>query len=124
MKIKEVTEAISRIGAGEFPGGKDELYDISGPRYPLPGGSGLTFNLKKSSYAVEINIYSSSGEIVGGIYLNPMSIGPMHGYKVGTITVDEKYRKMGIGMALYGLFFTQIKAPLFAGESQTPGGRK
>jgi hypothetical protein len=44
--------------------------------------------------------------------------------KVGTITVDEDYRGMGIAKALYGIVLTIMKRPLLAGSSQTPGGRR
>lgn len=44
--------------------------------------------------------------------------------QVGTITVDEDYRGIGIAKALYGIVLTIMKRPLLAGSSQTPGGRK
>lgn len=43
---------------------------------------------------------------------------------VGTITVDEDYRGLGIAKALYGIVLTILKRPLIAGDSQTPGGRR
>jgi hypothetical protein len=43
---------------------------------------------------------------------------------VGTITVDEDYRGLGIAKALYGIVLTIMKRPLLAGSSQTPGGRR
>lgn len=44
--------------------------------------------------------------------------------QVGTITVDEDYRGVGLAKALYGIVLTIMKRPLAAGTSQTPGGRK
>lgn len=44
--------------------------------------------------------------------------------QVGTITVHEDYRGMGLAKALYGIVLTIMKRPLVAGISQTPGGRK
>ena len=45
-------------------------------------------------------------------------------YKVGTITVHEDYRGIGIAKALYGIVLSQLKLTLVSGSSQTPGGRK
>lgn len=44
--------------------------------------------------------------------------------QVGTITVDEDYRGMGLAKALYGIVLTIMKKTLIAGDSQTPGGRR
>lgn len=44
--------------------------------------------------------------------------------QVGTITVDEDYRGVGIAKAMYGVVLTIMKRPLLAGSSQTPGGRR
>jgi hypothetical protein len=44
--------------------------------------------------------------------------------QVGTITVDEDYRGVGIAKALYGIVLTIMRRPLLAGSSQTPGGRR
>lgn len=45
-------------------------------------------------------------------------------FQVGTITVDEGYRSMGLAKALYGIVLTKMKISLVAGSSQTPGGRR
>ena len=44
--------------------------------------------------------------------------------QVGSITVDEDYRGMGLAKALYGIVLTIMKKTLIAGSSQTPGGRR
>ncbi len=55
---------------------------------------------------------------VGGSFPLPGAV------QVGTITVDEDYRGMGLAKALYGIVLTIMRRPLLAGSSQTPGGRK
>jgi GNAT superfamily N-acetyltransferase len=44
--------------------------------------------------------------------------------QVGSITVDEDYRGMGLAKALYGIVLTIMKKTLVAGGEQTPGGRR
>ena len=44
--------------------------------------------------------------------------------QVGSITVDEDYRGMGLAKALYGIVLTIMKKTLLAGNEQTPGGRR
>ena len=68
----------------------------------------------------------SPGKLIGQLTVN--SVGrsfPMaDALQVGTITVDEDYRGVGIAKALYGVVLTIMKRPLLAGSSQTPGGRR
>ena len=68
----------------------------------------------------------SPGKLIGQLTVN--SVGnsfPLPGaVQVGTITVDEDYRGMGLAKALYGIVLTIMKLPLLAGSSQTPGGRR
>jgi GNAT superfamily N-acetyltransferase len=64
------------------------------------------------------------GKLVGQLTLHPVSGFPLKGaLQVGTITVDEDYRGIGLAKALYGIVLTILKRPLLAGSSQTPGGR-
>lgn len=44
--------------------------------------------------------------------------------QVGSITVDEDYRGMGLAKALYGIVLSIMKKTLVAGNEQTPGGRR
>jgi len=44
--------------------------------------------------------------------------------QVGSITVDEDYRGMGLAKALYGIVLTIMKKTLISGNEQTPGGRR
>jgi hypothetical protein len=66
------------------------------------------------------------GRLVGKLSLHNMSSDfPLKGaLQVGTITVDEQYRGVGLAKALYGIVLTIMKRPLLAGSSQTPGGRR
>jgi len=69
---------------------------------------------------------NAPGKLVGQLTLN--NVGPyfpLNGaVQVGTITVDEDYRGVGLAKALYGIVLTIMKRPLLAGSSQTPGGRR
>ncbi len=69
---------------------------------------------------------SAPGKLVGELTVNDVShYFPMKGaVQVGTITVDENYRGVGLAKALYGIVLTIMKRPLLAGSSQTPGGRR
>jgi GNAT superfamily N-acetyltransferase len=66
------------------------------------------------------------GKLIGQLTVNDVgSSFPLPGaVQVGTITVDEDYRGMGLAKALYGIVLTIMKRPLLAGSSQTPGGRR
>jgi len=66
------------------------------------------------------------GKLIGQLTVNDVSSSfPLPGaVQVGTITVDEDYRGMGLAKALYGIVLTIMKRPLLAGSSQTPGGRR
>ncbi len=68
----------------------------------------------------------SPGKLIGQLTVNDVSRSfPLPGaVQVGTITVHEDYRGMGLAKALYGIVLTIMKRPLLAGSSQTPGGRK
>ena len=67
----------------------------------------------------------SPGRLVGRLTLHKTYNFPIaNALQVGTITVDEQYRGVGLAKALYGIVLTIMKRPLVAGSSQTPGGRK
>jgi len=64
-------------------------------------------------------------QIIGKLSLEKPWNFPIPGaLQVGTITVDEDYRGMGLAKALYGIVLTILKRPLVAGSAQTPGGRR
>lgn len=66
------------------------------------------------------------GKLIGKLTVAAADRGfPLPGaVQVGTITVDEDYRGVGIAKAMYGVVLTIMKRPLLAGSSQTPGGRR
>lgn len=68
----------------------------------------------------------SPGKLIGQLTVNVLGKSfPIPGaVQVGTITVDEDYRGVGLAKALYGIVLTIMKRPLVAGDSQTPGGRR
>jgi ribosomal protein S18 acetylase RimI-like enzyme len=64
-------------------------------------------------------------QLIGKLTLEHPWKFPLKGaLQVGTITVDEDYRGIGLAKALYGIALTILKRPLLAGSSQTPGGRR
>lgn len=64
-------------------------------------------------------------QIIGKLSLEKPYSFPIQGaLQVGTITVDEDYRGVGLAKALYGIVLTIMKRPLIAGGAQTPGGRR
>ena len=119
----------------------------------LPGGSGLSYSVQKVGGGViikiwdtvnkkemsrpkesEPNYYSrleqwrlerhSPGILVGRLSLSPIRFPLKGAVQVDAITVDEDYRNMGIGKAMYGIVLSILRKPLVAGDSQTPGGRR
>jgi hypothetical protein len=65
------------------------------------------------------------GQLIGKLtVVRAISFPLKRAVQVGTITVDEDYRGVGIAKALYGIVLTILKRPLLAGTSQTPGGRR
>jgi GNAT superfamily N-acetyltransferase len=68
---------------------------------------------------------SAPGQLIGKLSVETDTSFPLkRAVQVGTITVDEDYRGVGIAKALYGIVLTILKRPLLAGTSQTPGGRR
>jgi ribosomal protein S18 acetylase RimI-like enzyme len=68
----------------------------------------------------------SPGKLIGQLTVDAVGRNfPLPGaVQVGTITVDEDYRGVGLAKAMYGIVLTIMKRPLLAGTSQTPGGRR
>ena len=68
----------------------------------------------------------SPGKLIGQLTVSTLGRSfPVPGaVQVGTITVDEDYRGVGLAKAMYGIVLTIMKRPLLAGSSQTPGGRR
>jgi GNAT superfamily N-acetyltransferase len=75
-------------------------------------------------YKREWEAQHKNGTLVGRLSLERYN-GPFkNAWEVGTITVDEDRRGIGLAKALYGIVLTQLGATLVSGNSQTPGGRR
>lgn len=113
-----------KANKGEFP---EEPTSTQRPPYytPREWASRVEY-IKKRNQRRKAEFDAAPGHLVGQLSLHDVShYFPMKGaLQVGTITVDEDYRGVGIAKALYGIVLTIMKRPLLAGSSQTPGGRK
>lgn len=128
-----------------LPGGSGLTYSIEDPRYepiiklwdpntktadPKPKQEYNEFTSEYNERLAAWQKRQATGEkipqIIGKLTLEvPYDGFPLKGaLQVGTITVDEDYRGMGLAKALYGIVLSVMKRPLIAGSSQTPGGRK
>jgi GNAT superfamily N-acetyltransferase len=128
-----------------LPGGSGLLYHVGGSNYsPMvtmwdpegldgaqePGRRNP--NELSSEYQARLKKWKAQqargarqSQLIGKLTLEHVDAFPMPGaVQVGTITVDEDYRGLGIAKALYGIVLTIMKRPLLAGSSQTPGGRR
>jgi len=128
----------------ELPGGSGLLYTIepgrNEPTIKLWDPNSQTADLKpkkspyefRSEYEERLQAWEKrqrSGkkvpQLIGKLTLEEPWRFPLKGaLQVGTITVDEDYRGLGIAKALYGIVLTIMKRPLIAGSAQTPGGRR
>lgn len=134
----------SRKSYTPLPGGSGLTYSIEDPTgEPIiklwdPNNSNADIKPKRSPYEFTSEYNErlkawkqrqASGEkvpqIIGKLTLEAPYLFPVKGaLQVGTITVDEDYRGVGLAKALYGIVLTIMKRPLVAGGSQTPGGRR
>ena len=81
--------------------------------------------IKQRNERLKASFDQSPGKLIGELRLHkPYNFPMKNALQVGTITVDEDYRGVGLAKALYGIVLTIMKRPLVAGDSQTPGGRK
>lgn len=137
MRSQEFLPEIERLKARDYEGGKDEIEYVAKRRAgltPLPGGSGLLYNVQGDKYFPMIVIWDPDGpdarpgrpQPIGKLSLERAEYRiPIPGaLKVGSITVDEDYRGRGIARSLYGIVLSVMRRPLIAGDSQTPGGRQ
>lgn len=143
MRLNE----IERLSRGTYTGGRQDLAreEPPGSIKPLPGGSRYVYaiegipdnytilildpalkqHLTRGSYEFDWwGPNTNSNGVVAKLDVYKTDSFPIPAWKVGTITVDEKYRGQGLAMALYGIVLTVQKRTLVAGDSQTPGGRK
>ena len=82
-------------------------------------------NIKQRNERLKAAFDQAPGKLIGELRLHkPYNFPMKNALQVGTITVDEDYRGVGLAKALYGIVLTIMKRPLVAGDSQTPGGRR
>jgi GNAT superfamily N-acetyltransferase len=137
MRAQDFVTEIERLKARDYPGGKDEIEYLAKSRAglaPLPGGSGLLYNVQGNQSRPMIVIWDPQGpdarpsrpQPIGKLSLESAERQvPLPGaLRVGSITVDEDYRGQGIAKSLYGIVLSIMRRPLVAGSSQTPGGRQ
>jgi GNAT superfamily N-acetyltransferase len=137
MRAHDFVTEIERLKARDYAGGKDEIEYVAKRRAglaPLPGGSGLLYNVQGNRHEPMVVIWDPEGpdaqpgrpQPIGKLSLYSYSQKvPLPGaLQVGSITVDEDYRGRGIARSLYGIVLSVMRRPLVAGESQTPGGRQ
>jgi GNAT superfamily N-acetyltransferase len=136
-KSQPVVTEIERLNTRDYQGGKDEIEYLAKNRTgltPVPGGSGLLYNVKTGGYGPMVVIWDPKGpdarpgrpQPIGKLSLERADRRvPIKGaLQVGSITVDEDYRGQGIAKSLYGIVLSVMRRPLVAGSSQTPGGRQ
>jgi FMN phosphatase YigB (HAD superfamily) len=136
MPEDAVVTEIERIRARDYQGGKYEIEYLakSSGLAPLPGGSGLLYNVQGNKHFPMIMIWDPRGpdaqpnrpQPIGKLSLESADRRvPIPGaLQVASITVDEDYRGRGIARSLYGIVLSIMRRPLIAGEMQTPGGRQ
>lgn len=112
------------------PAGKGEFQPAPiGPRpsyYTRPEWASRIEYMQQRDARRKAEFDRSPGKLIGQLTVDSVDHSfPIPGaVQVGTITVDEDYRGVGIAKALYGVVLTIMKRPLLAGTSQTPGGRR
>lgn len=81
--------------------------------------------IKQRNEKLKASFDRAPGKLIGELNLHkPYDFPIKNALQVGTITVDEDYRGIGLAKALYGIVLTIMRRPLVAGDSQTPGGRR
>jgi hypothetical protein len=82
-----------------------------------------------SEYATRLRAWEktngkSGPAIVAKLSVSNVDLPIPNAVQVGSITVDEDYRGIGLAKALYGIVLTIMGKTLVAGGEQTPGGRR
>ena len=131
MRSNEFITEIMNIDPSTYAGGKSAIdtSNVSQPvnaaqLKPLPGGSGLMYEVKHESNGQIIRIISKNDVIGELIVVSDKSVPIKNAVQVHTITVDEAHRGQGIAKSLYGIVLSVLKLTLLAGTGQTPGGRR
>jgi GNAT superfamily N-acetyltransferase len=94
------------------------------PTKPVRGRWEFDDEFKEKLQAWEKNKNKVRPTIVAKLSLEDFSSPIPNAVQVGSITVDEDYRGMGLAKALYGIVLSVMKKTLVAGSEQTPGGRR
>ena len=132
MRAIEFIIEIMNIDPSTYAGGKSAIDtgNVSQPvdaaqLKPLPGGSGLMYEVKHESNGQYIIRILSKNDVIGElIVVSDKSLPINNAVQVNTITVDEAHRGQGIAKSLYGIVLSILKLTLLAGRGQTPGGRR
>jgi hypothetical protein len=146
MRSHEFLPEIERITTRDYEGGEEYLDSPEIKKFtPLPGGSGLLYNIRNANLASPIvTIWDPTPtttkqqektqqtgrqqpQIIAMLVLDSLGQGlfPIpNALQVNNITVHEDYRGRGLAKALYGIVLAIMKRPLVAGNIQTPGGRR
>lgn len=126
------------VGGGNWGGTSIKIWDPNGKDFiqakqrgaePRPviqrHEDNWRFHNRVRDWEREQRKLKAPGQLIGELTVEKAKSFPLkNAVKVGTITVDEDYRGIGLAKALYGIVLTILKLPLLAGTSQTPGGRK
>ena len=126
------------VGAGNWGGTSIKIWDPNGEDFIQAKQGGAEpkpviqrrentwdFYSRVREWELSQRKLKAPGQLVGELTVEKAKSFPLkNAVKVGTITVDEDYRGIGLAKALYGIVLTILKRPLLAGTSQTPGGRK
>ena len=113
-----------RVNKGEFEPVKS-MHTTKPPYYSNREWKELLARLEKRNAEMQAKFNQAPGKLIGELTLHkPYNFPMKNALQVGTITVDEDYRGVGLAKALYGIVLTIMKRPLVAGDSQTPGGRR
>ena len=91
---------------------------------PVPGAYEYSSEYRQRLRKWEQNPNASQLTVIAKLSVSNANIPIPDAVQVGSITVDEDYRGIGLAKALYGIVLTIMGKTLVAGGEQTPGGRR
>lgn len=113
-----------KVNKGEFEPVKS-MHTTKPPYYSNREWKELLARIERRNAELQAKFARSPGKLIGELRVSkPYDFPLKNALQVDIITVDEDYRGVGLGKALYGIVLTIMKRPLLAGSSQTPGGRR
>jgi GNAT superfamily N-acetyltransferase len=136
MRASEIITEIHKMKPRDYEGEIWQPHEVPNNLKKLPGGSGLMYSINKGVgwYDYKVEIWDPDGveedptydsRLVGYLTLKKATTSPIpKALRVEEIAVDEEYRGIGIGQALYGIVLTIMKRPLVSGADQTPAGSR